>query len=392
MKKSLKKEKLLIVKFPLQSAWGGEEEIHLLLAKKLRENNHEIALLTSCPYLIKGFHEQNFYTKKGVHYPDPVSKKALLLFPFTAIYFFFVGIYYLAFFRFKGYREILFLRFGEKILWTPLAKLMGYKKVFWGEHCMFSRWILKNPLLPVWKLVSRFAEFIAPSKIMQEQIRKTSKSTIHLLPNALSEEKDLSQKIPSKKPLIDLLNKKFIQQFKETDTFIVYAGRLSNEKGLPMLIESTEKILKKNDRTFLLLAGEGSERNHLEQIVKAKSLEDKVFFLGFLETENLSRFYLGVDIFCLFSDFESFGLALLEAMSAQLPVIATKNGAIPELIQNNKNGLLIENKKQAEEAIKKLIADKALREKLGKYGRNFYKNNFTAKVFAERAEKIFFPN
>ncbi len=385
------KGKLLIVKFPLESAWGGEEEIHLLLAKELRTKNYEIGLLTSCPHLSKAFIEQNFYTKKLIYFPDPVSKKSLIIFPITAIYFFFLGLFFLGFFRAKGYKKVLFLRLGEKIIWTPLAKLFGFQ-VFWGEHIEFGKWMHKNPLLPLWKFWSKKAVFVTPSNTLKKQINKLTNAPVQVLPNALAPSKDLSSKKPSKQALIQFLNKKFIQKFKNTDIFIGYAGRLSREKGLEMLIEIAEKVVNKNKNVYFVLAGGGSEKEKLMRMIKGRDLENKIYLLGFLEKQQLADFYLGLDIFCLFSDTESFGISLLDAMSARLPLVGRNRGAIPEVIQENKTGLIIETKQEAVEAIEKLIKNPKLREKMAKNSRSFYKKHFTAKVFADNAEKIFFLN
>lgn len=388
-----KRQKLLIVKFPLESAWGGEEEIHLLLAQELRKKGHEVALLTSCPFFIAGFAEQNFYTKKSWHFPDPVSKISLLFLPLTAIFFFFTGIFHLSFFRAKGYRQVLFLRLGEKVLWTPFALLLGYR-VFWGEHCTFGRWLKQNPLLPLYRLLSTKTTFICPSKVMAEQIHAINKNAhIKIIANAPSTKKNLSQKKTSKANLFALLKAKVSQEAQKIPKnaiFVGFSGRLSREKGLTELIEIAQKITKKHPEVFFLLAGEGKERHALTKKIQETKTEKNVFLLGFLDQKELENFYLGLDIFCLFSDFETFGLVLLEAMSAGLPIVATAKGAIPEIITSGKNGFLVEHAQEAEKPLKELIKDKALRTQMGANGKALFKKQFTAAIFGKRAEKAFF--
>ncbi|MFW6310451.1 MAG: hypothetical protein ACOC1D_05045 [Prolixibacteraceae bacterium] len=83
------KNGLLIVKFPYEIAFGGEEIIHLFLAKKLREKGYQTALLSSCPFSHDSFLKNGFYSKKfWFHKTDPVSIKSLLFFPFTAFFLF----------------------------------------------------------------------------------------------------------------------------------------------------------------------------------------------------------------------------------------------------------------------------------------------------------------
>lgn len=383
--------KLLIVKFPFQSAWGGEEEIHLLLAQKLQN----VGLITSCPHLFQAFKKNGFYAKKfWFRGTDPVSiKSVLFFFPFTGLALFITGFFWLFFFKIKGYRQVLFLRFQEKILWTPIAKLYGYK-VFWGEHVGFGRWMHKNPFLFLYKFWAKFTTFIVPSNEMKNQvlaILKSKKVDVKILTNALSKEKDLSKQTKSKNNLVLFLNDKFKNHFSQKDLFIGFAGRLSREKGLLFLVDIAEKVIQKNSNCKFIIAGKGDMQNQIEQKIAEKKLENSVFLLGFLDKEKLSKFYLGIDIFCLFSDYETFGISLLDAMSASLPIVATNLGAIPEVVKNNKNGFTM-RKNDIEEAIQKLfelIKNEELRNNFGSKGKEIFLKNYTEDIFAKHARDIF---
>jgi len=371
-------KKLLIVKFPLESSWGGEEEIHLLLAKEMRSCGYKIALITSCPYLHERFLKEGFCSKKLWNFPDPVSIKALLFFSLTSILFFITGLIFLPYYRIKGYKNILFLRFGEKILWTGLARIFGMK-VFWGEHCGFGKWIYKNPLLFLWKLMSNFSIFIVPSLEMKKQVLDLlPNAKVNILPNALdsNEQKNCSKNIATKSQKIT----------------IGYAGRLSCEKGLLTLTDIANEIIKENKNVHFTLAGSGDMRDRIEEKVKEYNIANNFHLLGFLDKEKLKKFFCNIDIFILLSDFETFGIVLLEAMNAEKPIIATRTGAIPEIVIDNQNGILVSKNSKYEiiSAVKNLIKNQNLRISLGKAGKKLFLSKFTKEKFLNNAKKIFF--
>ena len=100
------------------------------------------------------------------------------------------------------------------------------------------------------------------------------------------------------------------------------------------------------------------------------------------------------DIFVLSSVKEGFPWTILEAMAAKVPIIATKVGAIPEIIQNNITGILVEprNSQQISEAIKKLIGDKNLRESLAKEAKKIVIEKFNLKTMVKKYEDLFSVN
>jgi len=148
-------------------------------------------------------------------------------------------------------------------------------------------------------------------------------------------------------------------------TFTVGAiSELHKVKGLDILLRAWRDFIQ-GKQAKLMIIGEGEERKNLEKLVSDLKISDSVIFRGFVDNARtqLSTF----DIFVLPSRSEAMPYALLEAGFAGLPVIATKVGGIPEIIENEKNGLLIEkeNPKQIIEALNKLYENKNLRDTLG---------------------------
>ena len=119
-----------------------------------------------------------------------------------------------------------------------------------------------------------------------------------------------------------------------------FVGRLAPEKGLRYLIHAAKGILRLRADVILLIVGEGPERVELEVLVSKLGLENSVFFLG--QRSDLADVYASFDIFVLPSLVEGMPMALLEAMAAGKPVIATRVGGVPRMISEQESGILIE--------------------------------------------------
>ena len=135
-------------------------------------------------------------------------------------------------------------------------------------------------------------------------------------------------------------------------------------KGLEYLIGAADCFDANDDLVFFII-GDGELRPELEKMIREKGLEKKVFLLG--QIPDAYRFLPAFDVFVLPSVKEGFPWALIEAMSAKLPVIATDVGAVPEIIENRKNGLIVESKNSIELAdkIKEVLENDRLRNELG---------------------------
>ena len=125
----------------------------------------------------------------------------------------------------------------------------------------------------------------------------------------------------------------------QTETIIGTIANLYTTKGLTTLIEAVEHF-KHNDTITFFVIGEGSEHTALEGLIKKKGLEKKVYLLG--DIPDAKVYLQAFDVFVLPSLKEGFPWALIEAMAARLPVIATRVGAVPEIIENGENGFITE--------------------------------------------------
>ena len=135
-------------------------------------------------------------------------------------------------------------------------------------------------------------------------------------------------------------------------------------KGLAVLIKAAEHF-KAHDDTVFVVIGDGKERPALKALIKDLGLERKVFLVG--QLPDAFKYLSAFDIFVLPSVKEGFPWALIEAMAAKLPVVATRVGAVPEIIEDGKNGLIVEpgNPEAMAGKIKEIMDSNHLQKELG---------------------------
>jgi len=157
-------------------------------------------------------------------------------------------------------------------------------------------------------------------------------------------------------------------------------------KSAKILNEQSKNVDEENKNLKVLIFGEGQEKTKLEKDIFDLSLQNKVILGGFLE--NGSQYLKGFDILILPSLSEALPLCLIEAGQAEIPVIATNVGGIPEIIENKKTGLLIEpkNEMMLTEAIKFFTDNKSSANEMAsnlknKIDTDFNINNFYLETF-----------
>jgi phosphatidylinositol alpha-1,6-mannosyltransferase len=153
-------------------------------------------------------------------------------------------------------------------------------------------------------------------------------------------------------------------------------GRLQRRKGHDLVIRALGACREFAPRLTYVVVGDGDERLRLEGLVAALGLGDRVTFEGEVPAAALPAYYAACDIFVMPNrvdgvDIEGFGIVFLEAAAAGRPTIGGKSGGVPEAIDENRTGLLVEGTDVEElaGALRRLAGSKDLRQRMGDAGR-----------------------
>jgi len=168
-------------------------------------------------------------------------------------------------------------------------------------------------------------------------------------------------------------------------------------------VDKLEFLSKKEARDFLNLKDfdfvVGTIANNypakgFKYLIKAKEEFQDVKFVILSKVPDASKYLKAFDIFVLPSIKEGFPWVILEAMAAEIPIIATKVGAIPEIIQNNENGILIEPKNPDAiiGAVKQLLSNEDLKKKIAENGRKTVEEKFNLDKMVKQYEDLFYIN
>ena len=163
---------------------------------------------------------------------------------------------------------------------------------------------------------------------------------------------------------------------------ILYAGRILKQKGLDRLLDSFSKLENKYSNIKLTIAGDGNELDYLKNKYESKN----IIFLGRVDFNKLKELYSQTDIFVYAPVWpEGLPTSILEAGLCGCAVIGSPQGGIKEVIQNKKNGLMINNEKELYNALETLITDKKVRDK---YSNEIVKTIRTGFLWESTAKKI----
>lgn len=216
-----------------------------------------------------------------------------------------------------------------------------------------------------------------------QEIIKIDPDKIRYIPNGI----DFSRFEPIPKP------DKFLNKYKIHDNIVLYVGRLASNKGLEVLISAVPKVLSEHPKTKFVFVGE--DEGMLELLTdqaKKLGISRNILFTGHIKDEELFlSAFAACDVFVLPSEYEAFGIVLLEAMACKKPVIGSRVGGVPEAIGDEGAGVIVEynDSKALAEEINKLLADQKLRKKMGDIGRTRVKKNFTWDSVVNQIEKVY---
>lgn len=359
---------LMVPFFPPK--WRGGVEISTYkIAKHLAQRGHEVSVITS---LDKGLpvrsSEQGFFVYR-TRYPR---------IKIIGIMIFWLGIW------------LILTRINPDVVHGQTAnmalpallnrKMRGKPYYIWGQGSeIYLRWLFKKQYL---KLIFKHASMvIALTEDMRREIREICDRQVVVVPNGV----DLNQ--------FENVSGKDIRRQLEISVgrkVIVFVGRLHPIKGLGYLVRAMKLVKERNKDAVLVMVGGGEEKGRLEKLAADLGLLEDIRFVDSVASEEVPRFLMASDVFVLPSMSEGFPNVILEAMACGLPIVATRVGGLPEIIEDGKNGLLVEpgNPEQIAGSILQLLGDDRVREKISENNREKVKNYDWERVI-DKLEEIY---
>jgi glycosyltransferase involved in cell wall biosynthesis len=173
------------------------------------------------------------------------------------------------------------------------------------------------------------------------------------------------------------------------DFVVGFVGRFVAIKDLRTLVDAFGQVVREVPHARLLLAGDGPTRGELQHAATAAGVADRVHFLGW--TEDLVSVYAAMDVCALSSLNEGTPVALIEAMAAGKPVVATRVGGVPDLVDDGRTGLLVAARDSAALArsLVTLAADPPLRARLGGAARADVQSRFSHDRLVDDIDRLY---
>lgn len=169
-------------------------------------------------------------------------------------------------------------------------------------------------------------------------------------------------------------------------------GRFVAKKGFDVFIRALALLKQEGIAFRALIGGDGEEKETLHALVQELRLAEQVTFTGWVKDKQ--AFYRDIDIFCVPSLHEPFGIVLLEAFSAGVPVVATDSEGPSEIIEPGFSGLLAEkgNARALADQLSHLLKDDALAQKISEQAFLKVKKHYSMEVVGERIEQAIFKS
>ncbi|TKC13072.1 glycosyltransferase family 4 protein [Pedobacter polaris] len=274
------------------------------------------------------------------------------------------------------YRDILLL--------APIRFI--FKKTIIHTHAGGSSRLYQD-LNPIAKLIYRIA-FFKPDVLItltgyshgDEVVMKAKE--LFVVPNGIKDE-------------YPLYVEKFGNQ-RNQKLNLVYVGAMYEERGIIELVEAVHLLKQKNIDFCLQLVGifiDTSFKEQIDLLIKNYGLDSDIIFLGTKINEEKWKIFSEADIFCFPTRVpsETFGIVLIEAMQFKVPIIAARWNGIPFVVDDQKNGLLVNPNDATDLAAKLelLINNEALRIEIGNNGRKKFEENYSIDTFLKNMDSVF---
>ena len=265
-----------------------------------------------------------------------------------------------------------------QVLGAWLSRSTGVKMITTCHGFFRARWFRK--VFPCWG-----DAVIAISKPVAQHLKEdfnVSPDRIHWIANGI----DLKRFT-----MVDAsMRRRARQKWGMADTPLIgIIARLSDVKGIDILIKAVPLIIKEIPSANLLIAGQGPEENTLKELALRMSLTDRVHFKDIID--QTPELLAALDVFVMPSLMEGLGLSVIEAQACGIPVVASRVGGLVDLIEDGKSGYLVEvNDPQALAGrIIKVLKSPELAQNMARQARINVENHFSSELMFKQTLKIY---
>lgn len=270
------------------------------------------------------------------------------------------------------------------------AKLYKNCKIIYTKHCDFP--ISSKYKYTIFRKINKLInesltnKIIATSEMAKENLimQGIDAHIIEVVLNGVDGFKETS--LEEKKEL----RKKY--KIDENEIVVGYLARVEELKGHKYLIEAMNIINQRNPKNKfkLLLMGSGTYEETAKELVKSLELEDKIIFTGFINDVEKMLNIVDIQVNASYLS-ETTNLSLLEGMSLGIPSVATACGGTSKMIEDWKNGLLVEkaNSLALADGIEKIVENQEKFDKMKEISKQIFKERYTSKVQTSNIERIY---
>lgn len=244
-----------------------------------------------------------------------------------------------------------------------------------GDYFGSPFWRGYSPLRAVQLILARFILSRAPGiRVVSERIKKS------LLKRGFTEKRITVLPI---RPEIEAYLHTPHKEVTHTPFVFLIASRFSAEKNIPLMIHAFARVARNHQNIHLRIVGRGVEERRIRSLIATLGLQEKVTLIPW--TEALETEMQQADVFLLSSDHEAYGLTLVEALAAGLPIITTDVGCVGEVIQGGVHGIVVPVRDEIAftSAMERMITDSDFRSACSKAGKE------TAKRLASVSQEAY---
>ncbi len=169
-------------------------------------------------------------------------------------------------------------------------------------------------------------------------------------------------------------------------------SRLAYPKDPLLFLEIAAAVKQSGVKAKFFLIGDGPLKQDCQRLIDTRGIRGEVSIMSAENSTEARKYYKAFDVFVLISRFEGLPVVIIEAMFAGLPVLASRVGGIPELVESGKNGVLLEANAPLDQWVETLLSltgDLEKRTQMGREGRKIAQEQFTAERMAEQYELLF---